>query len=327
MVSPPTNPLHLFRSLLRECTYLPDPRARSYMHNYVLWSYRTYLPKPAAWRKPIEFKRQVRLLHRGRKWLSMLQRANKGYLKPLEKVLMMSYGRTGKRRRELMQKLMAPEPPQTSEEVATFSVPKPYVKDWKPPAKVDALMRSQAKQQAWLDKMSAKVKTKVKIPAENSWGKPMPTSRIINMTHKWYVKQLDNLFPPLPEAEWEELRSLATGEICWRGPAKRRTPAQGNSSLNSNAPTENTLLAGPQKGHTFRDFVNGRPHDITPRLMRRLWAMIFRHVPMFSWNREKERWTVIWGDAEKSPQLIAAPSSTRDALLFSSYKPPPRLPA
>src|SRR5271163_3977922 len=149
MVSPPTNPLHLLRSLLRECTYLPDPRARSYMHNYVLWSYRTYLPKPAAWRKPIEFKRQVRLLHRGRKWLSMLQRANKGYLKPLEKVLMMSYGRTGKRKRELMQKLMAPEPPQTSEEVATFSVPKPYVKDWKPPAKVDALMRSQAKHQAW----------------------------------------------------------------------------------------------------------------------------------------------------------------------------------
>lgn len=325
MVSPPTNPLHLFRSLLRECTYLPDRRARLYMHNYVLWSYRTYLPKQKAWRKPIEFKRQVTLLHRGRKWLSMLQRANEGYLKPLEKVLMLTYGRTGKRRRELMQQLMAPEGPQTHEEVAAFSIPKPYMNDWKPPAKVDALMRSQAKQQAFLDKSSAKVKTKVKIPVENSWGKPMPQSRVRNMTHAWYVKQVDNLFPPLPDSEWEELRTLATGEIVWHGP-KRRTRMKSDSALNPSAPTENILLEGPKKGPTFRDYVNGRPHDITPRLMRRLWAMIFRHVPLLSWNKDREKWIVQWGDAEKSPQLIAAPSSSRDALLFFSHGPPSKLP-
>ena len=326
MVSPPTNPLHLFRSLLRECTYLPDRRARSYMHNYVLWSYRTYLPKPMAWRKPIDFKRQVRLLHRGRKWLSTLQRANEGYLKPLEKVLMMTYGRTGKRRRELMAKLMAPEPPQTHEEVAAFSLPKPYAEDWKPPAKVDALMRSQARQQAWLDRTSAKVKTKAKIPLENSWGKPMPQSRVRNMTHAWYVKQVDHLFPPLPESEYEELRSLATGEIVWHGPAKRRTRAHDSSVLDSTAPTESTLLEGPRKGRTFRDYVNGRPHNITPRLMQRFWAMIFKHVPLLTWDTDKERWTVRWGDVEKSPLLIAAPSRTRDALLFSSHGSP-RLPA
>jgi hypothetical protein len=292
------------------------------MHNYVLWSYRTYLPKPKAWRKPIEFKRQVRLLHRGRKWLSMLQRANEGYLKPLEKVLMMAYGRTGKRRRELMQKVMAPEPPQTHDEVAALSFPKPYVKDWKPPAKVDALMRSQARQQEWLDRTSVKVRTKVKIPAENSWGKPMPQCRVTNMTHAWYVKQVDHLFPPLPESEWEELRSLATGETVCHGPAKRRTRTQSDSALDSNALLGNTLLEGPKKGRTFKDYVSGRPHDITPRLMRRLWAMIFRHVPIFLWNEDRERWTVQWGDAEKPPQLIAAPSSTRDALLFSTYESP-----
>src|SRR2546423_4505710 len=215
MVSPPTNPLHLFRSLLRECTYLPDRRARSYMHDYVLWSYRTYLPKVKEGRKPIAFKRQVRLLHRGRKWLSVLQRANEGYLKPLEKVLMMTYGRTGKRRRELMQKLMAPEPPQTHEEVAAFSFPKQYVDGWKPPAKVQALMRSQARQQVWLDRSSAKVKTKAKIPAENSWGKPTPQCRVINMTHAWYVKHVEQVFPPLPDHEWEELRSFAVGAVDW----------------------------------------------------------------------------------------------------------------
>jgi hypothetical protein len=327
MVSPPTSPLHLFRSLLRECTYLPDRRARSYMHNYVLWSYRTYLPKPKAWRKPIEFKRQVKLLHRGRKWLSMLQRANEGYPKPLEKVLMLTYGRIGKRRRELMQKAMAPEPPQTHEEVAAFSAPKLYVKEWKPPARVDALMRSQAKYQSYLNKTSTKVKTKVKIPVENSWGKPMPQSRVRNMTHDWYVEQVDHLLPPLPEPEWEELRALATGDIIWHRPAKRKTRTQSDSALDSDALTENTLLEGPNKGHTFRDYINGRPHEITPRLMRRLWTMVFRHVPMLSWNENREKWTVEWGNAEKSPQLIAAPSRTRDALLFSSYEKPSKSPA
>ena len=316
-----TNHLHLFRSLLRECTYLPDPRARSYMHNYVFWSYRTYLPKVKEWREPISFKRQVRLLHRGRKWLSMLRRANEGYLKPLEKVLMLTYGRTGKRRRELMEKLMAPEPPQTHQEVAAFSPPRPHVKDWKPPAKVDALLRSQSRQQAWLDKLSAKVKTKTEIPVENSWGKPMPQSRVANLTHKWYVKQVGLLLPPLPEWECEELRSLATGEIVWRESAQRRArPLE-----DANALSENVLLEGPDKGHTFDDFVNGRPHVITPQIMRRLWAMIFRHVPVLSWNEARAKWTVQWGSAEKVPQLIAAPSSTRDALLFSKYDSPSRL--
>lgn len=297
------------------------------MHNYVVWSYRTYLPEVRAWGKPIELKRQVRLLHRGRKWLSMLRRANEGYLKSLEKVLMLTYGRTGKRRRELMHTLMAPEAPQTHEEVAAFSVLKPYTTDWKPPPKVEALMRSQAKHRAFFDRISAKVQPKVKIPAENSWGKPMPQSRVRNMTHAWYAKQADNLLPPLPESEWEELRSLASGEVVWQGPAKRRPRGRSDSTVDSSAPTESILLEGPQKGHTFGDYVNGRPHNLTPRLMRRLWAMVFRHVPVLSWNESREKWTVQWSDAEKDRQLVATPSSTRDALLFSSYKPPSRLPA
>ena len=64
----------------------------------------------------------------------------------------------------------APEPPQTHEEVAALSFPKPYMKDWKPPDKVGALLRSQATHQAWLDRISAKVKPKARIPVENSWG-------------------------------------------------------------------------------------------------------------------------------------------------------------
>ena len=317
MVAPQTNSLHLFRALLRECTYLPDPRARTYMHGYVLWSYRTYLPRWMP-RKDIPFKRQVKLLHRGRKTLSMLRRANDGYLKPLEKVLMITYGRSGKRRRELMQQLMAPEPLMTNEEVEISSAPRPYVKGWTMPAKVDALIRSQSQHQSWLDRTSAKMQTKPDIPEHNSWGRSMHPSRVKNLTHRWYVKQLENLYPPVPYFEHRELQSRATGRLEWEGPNPRRVRAGGNSGPEDTVPIEKTLLEGPEKGHTFTKYVLGRPHQLTPRLMRRLWAVVFKHVPLLDWNVEKNRWTVSWGDPIKPPQLVTPSATARDALLFGS---------
>ena len=180
-------------------------------------------------------------------------------------------------------------------------------------------MRSQAKHRAFLDRLSARVQPKVDIPAENSWGKAMPQCRVRNMTHEWYAKQVGNLLPPLPESEWEELRSRATGEVVWQGPAKRRIRRQTGLGVDSSAPMESVLLEGPPKGHTFGEYIHGRPHTITPRVMRKLWALIFRHVPVFSWNESRKMWTVQWGDAEKDPRLITAPSSPRDALLFSNH--------
>ena len=326
MVAPQTNPVHLFRTLLRECTYLPDPRARTYMHDYVLWSYRTYLPKRMP-RTPISFKRQVKLLHRGRKWLSMLHRANEGYLKPLEKVLMITYGRSGKRRRELMQKLMAPEPLMTTEEIAKSTAPELYVKAWTPPAKVDALLRSQSQHRTWLDRQSGKMQIKSNVPEENSWGKPMHPSRRKNLTRRWYVKQLDYLYPPLPYFEHKELQARVNGQREWDGPIPRRTRPRGDSDLKITTPSEKTLLEGPEKGHTFSKYVNGRPHQLTLRLMRSLWAVVFKHVPLLGWNLEKKRWTVTWGDPVKPPELVAPPAAARDALLFSSPSSEARHPA
>ena len=38
-----------------------------------------------------------------------------------------------------------------------------------------------------------------------------------------------------------------------------------------------------------------KPHTITPRLMRRLWAEIFQITPKMAWDFEKEKWRVEWG--------------------------------
>lgn len=37
--------LHIFRALLRQCTYLPDPAARQYMHRHIVSRFRDYHPQ------------------------------------------------------------------------------------------------------------------------------------------------------------------------------------------------------------------------------------------------------------------------------------------
>lgn len=92
----------LFRATLRECSYLPDPIARDYMREHVVHRYR---------RSRISHRSDPDLARSARHGLSVLQRANQGYQRPLEKVLFMSYGRTGKRRHELLAELMKPQVP------------------------------------------------------------------------------------------------------------------------------------------------------------------------------------------------------------------------
>ncbi|KIW14114.1 hypothetical protein PV08_06895 [Exophiala spinifera] len=105
-----TNPVHLYRSLLREATYLPLPQCRTFVKDHITASFRRYLPKYAnsdapksRSGNPITFERQTKLLHRGRKFLSSLRRANEGYTAHVEKVLRMTYGRVGPRRYALLE--------------------------------------------------------------------------------------------------------------------------------------------------------------------------------------------------------------------------------
>src|SRR5437667_8780473 len=109
------NPIHLLRALLRQCRYLPDPLARTYVAQHIMSRYHVYHPPktPISLRgstkesvRPNNFppssKRQKKLLRDARKALSTLARANDGLVKPLTKVLLHAYGRIGKRRRQLL---------------------------------------------------------------------------------------------------------------------------------------------------------------------------------------------------------------------------------
>src|ERR1700761_2170758 len=88
---------HLFRALIRECTYLPDVFARQWMRQHIASRFRTYVFKTWQHQQKGKIDIEQRLKEKreeARKALSSLQRANAGHMKCLLKVLFMAYGRT-----------------------------------------------------------------------------------------------------------------------------------------------------------------------------------------------------------------------------------------
>ncbi|KAJ5536765.1 hypothetical protein N7513_009951 [Penicillium frequentans] len=267
---------HLLRATLRECTYLPDPIARTYMHGYVLDRYRRAFKS----KQP-----EAKLIHTAKKELSRLQRANEGYPRPLDRVMMMSYGRIGKRRHELLAELMSPDVPTDTDALRELVTKAPNFTDgWEPPQIILSLIKSQMNNGVVT---SSRIRPQLKgveppIPEKNSWGRPLGESRKANIRHKWYFDTLFCLLPPLPDKELKVLDGLIAGTVLWK-PRKRK-----------------------QKGPTFRPYLLGRPHKITPRFMLRQWRRISALVPRKFWNEKSAKtvkWIFHWDDPKKMPTL------------------------
>ncbi|KAI1911951.1 hypothetical protein LOZ58_006634 [Ophidiomyces ophidiicola] len=299
---------HLYRSLLRECTYLPDPIATEYMRRYIRSGFRESASAGRGHRlKPIEeFHRHRRF----RKLLSLLHRANEGYLRPLERVLLLSYGRLGKRRRELMSPLI---PPSTQKQ--TFD------DDWEAPSALLALVKDQCRHRQIVE---LKFKRNIKafeppIPKENAWGRPTPVKRRANIRRKWYQLLINSVFPVLPDQEWKTLQGLASGREPWTLPKRRKAPKdlQPKSLL-----SPEFIVFGPPKGPTFAPYQKGRPHYITRKLMANLWKTVCTLTPTMAWNETKCAWSIKWGFAEFPQQRSSQKLDPQKAMtLFEGVHP------
>ena len=305
-MNPGDNPLHLLRALLRQCTYLPDPAARDYMHRHIVSRYRVYYPRPSRYpssaslvhlERKLPPGRAERLVQTARDGVALLQRANSGYMSPLFKVLAMTYGRTGKRRYELLQPFLAPDIPTNQTVVASLSASLTTTTALQVPPKLAALIKSQA-QQRRSDLVKPPIKQlEPRIPEKNIWRRPVAANRVRNLEKRWLKMVLERVMPPLPEEEWQSLRRLATGVSRWEGPVPRRTRVKGSGDedeiprpkvqsynklfdlgmfRSSNGPTEH-------------------PHNINARFMQRLWARVFTQCPRMSWNAMKNTCHFEWG--------------------------------
>jgi len=296
---------HILRALLRECSYLPDSHARKWLHQHVLQRFRRHAfeseqsqRNPDGYNDPDSEKRIAARLRQGRQAAHRLHRANEGDRKALLTVLLMAYGRTGKRRHSLMVPLLSVAeqgeagttagsgPLTPSAEDVNAGRWTPYVPDLTP--QMRALLASQIKHPPPHLTRPTLRRMQPRIEKLNTWLTPMPRSRVKNMTKEWYATLLDRAHPPLPGREWERLRDLANGTATESVPPRRAV-------VSDNKPSALDLVLKYGKPNPHRAFQNPDIHRITPRFMQRLWAQVFAQCPRIDWNYETQRWDVEWG--------------------------------
>jgi hypothetical protein len=352
---PPYSPsnlksLHLLRALLREASYLPDATARSYFRRYIVGRFKAYQPKQNATRlerpKDTGFSRRNNSIitertrpkqRKAQKGLNYLRRANLGERSCLDKVMFFAYGRVGKRRYALLEDLLKPDVPADDGPAPLQQL---YYSDKRflqffdaPEKKTDAKLTIDISSR--FPRLQAVVKTqvangiaihrdikgpKLTTPRLNAWERPMPIKRARNDVRRWYADTMSKLLPPLPDDEYDKLRALASGEAKWTDSVSRRTPAEP-----TNIPAEDAFersiailqdgLALSKPSKADRPGGKQRPHNITPRMMKRLYARILRLSCKMHWNEERDKWTVIWGTLKDvTPRVYSAPV---DEVLFA----------
>jgi hypothetical protein len=340
---------HSYRSLLREANYLADTTARDYFRRYIRFRFNPFNPEkldPRYWgtnkfRNEIKVERVDDGLKDASSGLKTLMYANGGNLEALEKVFMRAYGRTGKRRRELIVDLsnargddLPQDDTALQQLIDTKSANKsssgkeaPDINN--PFPEINRTMRQfVASQQANQPPDSARGKIRKlapNIPEKNIWGRNLPKKREANMRKKFWADIMARILPPLPAHEWDRLGSLAQGRMPLEQPPLRRTkvgewPTSHSDSeikasdLDSAALSKRFLTpARAQKSSTMpTDY-----HTSEGRALRRLYGKIWRLSAKMVQDERTKEFTITWGQ-EKSPAgagLVTQPSKS-DLELF-----------
>lgn len=317
----------LLRSLLRESTYLPDGHVRQWVQQHVCASFRGYNRRTLEKTLSASDIRLAKKLKDGRMALALLQRAAQGDQWCLRRVMMMAYGRVGKRRRELLKPLLSLSANESS--VADSQAGHTILLDRDPTylvAKNETARNKRKTEAASLDRppmvrfeprtLSPQLWTLLRsqiqygpppltrgslrriqplIPELNTWLRPMPQKRLKNIEKKHYAYLLDRTLPPLPQDEWERLRSLACGRVVPELPKPRRcglAPVDGPSDVETDA-----LNLVVRYGKIPQKFSKQIPTGaMNQRTMQRMYAKVFSQCPKLQYDAEKQEWKAIWGE-------------------------------
>ena len=391
---------HVYRALLRETTYLSDQTCQKYIKKYVRRRFSNTAHQNHHLIRRLEKSQQdverdeIRWelstsLKKAYKGLYQLTRANEGELRPLAKVLRLTYGRNGPRRHELLRTLLAPDvdftnhpnqptplfvdkPTTLKEHFHSVSIPSALTQPTKfngdtivyeistRYSRLAAIAHSQAQQ--GIDSNRPKLPKRISIPAKNTWGRAMPRKRVKNLVAAKWARFLDAVLAPLPEFEWEELKEKATGKSPLKVLIPRRArpngwvPELSASDLEKLVHIQDmpdldepnvkssgywskrdawlqdgdavdeayeTVLEDELGIQPLNKHLAGkeRGHKITPRLMKRLYMMIWKECPMLVPAGEDERgmrWKVVWGSEESTLNAYRSDNVAKADKLFGS---------
>ncbi|KAL2267947.1 hypothetical protein VTJ83DRAFT_5224 [Remersonia thermophila] len=341
----PQTPLHLYRQLLREASYLP-PIARPYIDKQIKTGFRKHQKHDA---------KDAQRMRQGKHDLRVLRAANLGDLVRMRRVLLRAFGRMGRRRRELMADLLKKPPPTNTEELAKLAANVSSISsgdrdaDWLDAWDTEKL-RALAKSQMAAGLINtpkppitvSNIKPEQAVPAENSWGRPLhPKPARTKLKNAWKLVA-DKCMPPLPREEWQALGDIVEGVVKGRWlPPPRRPLAQPLApqepmrrwdweayavkpvaAVDRPANRRNKLLTGAVDDNT----PTGDPepincHRYTPRLWRRLLGGIWQLTPVMEPHPAGKGWSIAWGKPKFEPA-----KATKGALEFFSSLPEPAEP-
>lgn len=321
-----SNSLHLYRALLRETTYLFDPAACRFHRQHIRHAFQCQREKLKLQHGADQLLRsrvESQQLHRARKYLCMLERANQGYMRAVTKVLQLTYGVKGTRRRQLMHTIMAPVDSEVEKTVSASTSMSDH--GWRPPAKFEALLKSQARIQRF---HAGNFQVKVEIPESNSHAKPFPTCRIKNMTKKWYARQAEMLKPPLQENEHVGIYKKAIGQDKMIRSKPRRPLAtvhilNGASGCSGGLRIDLIDVISTSKQATKPQYSNrvrasiGNPHRLTSRYLRRRYQMdILQNSPTVLQGPETGKLAFRWSTGVQHGAVPETLSISQQLSLF-----------
>lgn len=249
----------LVRSLLREASYLPDSHARAWAKQQITSRFkRRKTNNKKMFKKgegaPVVKPVIISGIKSAYKTLRQLQAANNGELGQLDKILRLTYGRTGPYRRQLLEPLLIADPLPDSNAVAEQLLRRqgprtPKSSEWtidtvpvdkvflQPPrlekgdviydlspqySKFKAVIESQVQVRPPEMRGAVLRRSDYKMPQKNTWDRMMPRLRVKKMVHAAYTKLLDKVQPPLKEEEWNRLHGLVHGTVTGEGYVPRR---------------------------------------------------------------------------------------------------------
>ncbi|ROV93183.1 hypothetical protein VMCG_08703 [Cytospora schulzeri] len=237
-LSSPPSTLHVYRHLLREASYLP-PICRPYIVEQIRNRFDKHRYDDSH--SP-DTKHRIR---RARHDVRFLWAANNGLLSNMQRILLLVFGRTGKRRSELIHDLVRREPPSDSDELeraltrereartykARDGTYKERAPDWLDKWDMDNIQTFASSQGRTNQVASPRPQIKSKqidpakrLPEADIWGRPLAASLARSKLRKEYKALVNRVLPPVVKSEWDTLRALAMGEAdsgLWKMPPRR----------------------------------------------------------------------------------------------------------
>ncbi|KAJ4288917.1 hypothetical protein N0V90_011258 [Kalmusia sp. IMI 367209] len=314
---PDTSARQYFRRYIvnRFRAYQPAHNASPSIHAQAVEKYR----HRSAKRRHISIinERTRAMQRKGQKGLNYLRRANLGEYTCLQRILYFTYGRMGKRKYALLEDLLRPDDPTTLLEPSPLQ--KLYYSNERCLSFFDAPKKKTATHyNIDISNRYSRLKTALEAqrkngialgreikraglltPINNVWERPMPIKRARGNVRRWYAETMTRLLPPLPNDEFDSLQAMVDGtkRVSFAKPRTRaieQHPAEVYVADRFSKLVHDALvLAKPSKAD--RPVGEGRPHRLTPRSMRRLYAKVMTYCSKLEWNEGFKKWEAVWG--------------------------------